>query len=102
MKQTTVEEVKARIDAGENLHLVDVREDWERAEFNIGGLHHRLGLIQTMETGPLDEWKDEEVIVYCRSGKRSANACLMLETMGFKNVVNMEGGVLSWIQAFGM
>ena len=101
MKQTSVEELKARLDSGENIHLVDVREDNERADFNIGGLHHRLGLIQQMDTEPLDEWKDEEVIIYCRSGKRSAHACLMLESMGFTNVVNLEGGILSWIQKFG-
>lgn len=89
------------MDAGENIHLVDVREDNERAEFNIGGLHHRLGLIQSMDTEPLDDWKDEEVLVYCRSGKRSANACLILETMGFTNVVNVEGGVLAWQEKFG-
>jgi rhodanese-related sulfurtransferase len=101
MKQTTSEILKARLDAGENIHLVDVREDEERREFNIGGIHHRLGLIQTMETDPLDDWKEEEIIVYCRSGKRSANACMILETMGFTNVVNLEGGLLAWQEKFG-
>ncbi|MES2646572.1 MAG: rhodanese-like domain-containing protein [Bacteroidota bacterium] len=101
MKQTTAEILKSRLDAGENIHLVDVREDDERKEFNIGGIHHRLGLIQTMETDPLDDWKEEEIIVYCRSGKRSANACMILETMGFTNVVNLEGGVLAWQEKFG-
>lgn len=101
MTKTTVEEIKARLDAGEDVHLVDVREDDERAEFNIGGIHHRLGLIQTMQTDPLDDWKDEEVVVYCRSGKRSTNAALILETIGFTNVVNLEGGVLAWQDKFG-
>jgi rhodanese-related sulfurtransferase len=101
MKQTSVTELKNRLDAGEKIHLVDVREDSERAEFNIGGLHHKLGLIHHMDTEPLDAWKDEEIIIYCRSGKRSANACLILESMGFKNTVNLEGGVLAWIDKFG-
>ena len=96
MKQTTAAELKARLDAGENIHLLDVREDDERREYNIGGLHHKLGLIQTMQTDPLDDWKEDEIVVYCRSGKRSATACLILETMGFKNMVNLEGGVLAW------
>jgi rhodanese-related sulfurtransferase len=96
MTQITVEELKSRLDNGEAVHLVDVREDHERADFNIGGLHHRLGLIQNMDTEPLDDWKDEEVIVYCRSGGRSTQACMMLESMGFKNVVNVKGGMLDW------
>jgi rhodanese-related sulfurtransferase len=96
MTEITTEELKKRLDNGEPLHLVDVREDYEREEYNIGGLHHRLGLIQTMDTEPLDDWKDDEVIVYCRSGARSTQACLMLESMGFKNVVNLKGGMLDW------
>jgi rhodanese-related sulfurtransferase len=96
MTQITVEELKSRIDSGEAVHLVDVREDHERADFNIGGIHHRLGLIQTMDTEPLDDWKDEEVIIYCRSGARSTQACMLLESMGFKNVVNLKGGMLDW------
>jgi rhodanese-related sulfurtransferase len=101
MKTITVEELKQRLDAGENIHLVDVREDDERADFNIGGLHHKLGYIQNLETEPLDGWKDDEVIVYCRSGKRSTNAALILESAGFSNVVNLEGGVLAWQEKFG-
>jgi rhodanese-related sulfurtransferase len=96
MTQITAEELKKRLDSGEPLHLVDVREDHERADFNIGGIHQRLGLIQNMDTEPLDDWKDEEVIVYCRSGARSTQACMMLESMGFTNVVNLKGGMLDW------
>ena len=101
MKQTTSEILKARLDAGENIHLVDVREDDERREFNIGGIHHRLGLIQTMETDPLDDWKEEEIIVYCRSGNRSGIASLIMEQAGFKNPVNLVGGMLAWQNKFG-
>lgn len=96
----TVEALKERIAAGEEPHLVDVREDSERLEFNIGGLHHKLGQILTMQTEPLDDWKNEEIIVYCRSGKRSMQACMVLETMGFTNTVNLEGGMLAWQEKF--
>ena len=96
MTQISVEELKARLDAGEAIHLLDVREDDERLEFNIGGIHHKLGLIQTMQTDPLDDWKDEEIVVYCRSGRRSVTACLIMETMGFANMVNLQGGMLDW------
>jgi rhodanese-related sulfurtransferase len=95
-------EIKARIDAGEKLHLVDVREPDERAEFNIGGTFMPLGNIQMMQIDELDELKNEEVICYCRSGNRSMQACLMLETFGFTNVKNLEGGMLDWREKFGV
>jgi rhodanese-related sulfurtransferase len=101
MKNITVEQLKERMDAGANLHLVDVRQPEEYAEFNIGGLLVPLGKIQSMQADELEEWKGEEVIVHCRSGKRSVTACLFLESMGFTNTVNVEGGTLAWIERFG-
>ena len=94
-------EIKARIDAGEKLHLVDVREPDERAEFNIGGHFLPLGNIQMMLIDDIEGLKNEEVICYCRSGKRSMQACMMLETFGFTNVKNVEGGMLDWREKFG-
>ena len=101
MKQMTVNELKTRMDAGEKLHVIDVREDNERADFNIGGTHFRLGQIQSMAIEDLEDLKNEEVIVYCRSGNRSQVACHLLEQMGFKNTVNLSGGMLDWIEKFG-
>jgi rhodanese-related sulfurtransferase len=95
-------EIKARIDAGEKLHLIDVREADERAEFNIGGHFLPLGNIQMMLIDDIDELKNEEVICYCRSGKRSMQACMMLETFGFTNVKNLEGGMLDWREKIGV
>jgi len=96
MQTITVEELKAKIDAGEKLNLVDVREPHENAEFNIGGILLPLGRVQTMETGEIDDLKDETVYIYCRSGNRSGQACLILETLGYKNVINVAGGMLAW------
>ncbi|HTI11521.1 MAG TPA: rhodanese-like domain-containing protein [Puia sp.] len=96
MRSISVEELKAKLDAGESLHLVDVREPAEHADFNIGGVLLPLGKIQTMQTDPIDDWKDEEVICYCRSGNRSGQACLILETAGFTNIVNVSGGMMAW------
>ncbi|HSC55162.1 MAG TPA: rhodanese-like domain-containing protein [Phnomibacter sp.] len=101
MKHITVEELKSRLDAGEAVHLVDVREDDERAEFNIGGLHHKLGLVQAMQFDDLEDLKGEEVIVYCRSGNRSQVAAHIMEAAGFTNIVNLSGGMLDWNAKFG-
>ena len=100
MNTITVEEVKARLDAGEKLNIVDVREPHENAEFNIGGLLLPLGKVQTMQVEDIEDLKDEEVILYCRSGNRSGQACLILETMGFKNTKNLVGGMLNWRETF--
>lgn len=100
MTNITADEVKQRMDAGEELHLVDVREPDERAAFNIGGNFLPLGKIQTMQTEDIDELKNEEIIFYCRSGNRSGQACLILETMGFTNVKNLTGGMIDWQEKF--
>lgn len=100
MTNITPEEVKQRMDAGETLHLVDVRQPEENAEFNIGGILLPLGKIQSMQTDDIDNLKNEEVICYCRSGNRSGNAALFLEQMGFTNVKNLKGGMLAWKENF--
>lgn len=101
MKTITAEELKARIDAGEELNIVDVREPHEHEEFNIGGTLYPLGRILSMDVDELENLKDKEVIFYCRSGNRSGQACMFAETMGFTNVVNLTGGMLNWRQVFG-
>ncbi|MBL7728902.1 MAG: rhodanese-like domain-containing protein [Dinghuibacter sp.] len=97
----TVQELKARMDAGEKINLLDVREPEEYAEFNIGAQLVPLGKIRNMDTEEIDHLKNEEVIIHCRSGARSAQACMLLEQMGFTQTKNVEGGVLAWIQQFG-
>ena len=96
MKNITVEELKARMDAGEQLNVIDVREPDEYAEFNIGAKLIPLGNIQAMQIDELEELKDQELILHCRSGKRSMTACLFLESMGFTDTKNLEGGMLAW------
>lgn len=96
MQTITVEDLKAKLDAGEQIHLVDVREPHEHAEFNIGGILLPLGKVQTMQVDEIEDLKDETIYVYCRSGNRSGQACLILGTMGFQNLVNVTGGMLAW------
>jgi len=100
MTTITAAEVKKRLDAGEQLHIIDVREPHENAEFNIGGLLLPLGRVQTMQIDDIDNLKDEEVIVYCRSGNRSGQACQILDMAGFKNTKNLVGGMLNWREEF--
>ena len=95
-----VRELKAKSDAGEQLVLVDVREPDERTAFNIGGKHIPLGTVPA-RIQELAGHEDEEIVVYCRSGKRSAMAQQYFRQAGFKNVRNLEGGMLAWVDAFG-
>jgi rhodanese-related sulfurtransferase len=101
MQTISVEELKARIDAGETLHLLDVREPFEHEDFNIGGVLVPLGKIQTLQTDEIDDWKDQEIICYCRSGNRSGQACMILEGAGFSNLKNLSGGMNAWQDRIG-
>ncbi len=96
MQTITVEELKSRMDNGEKLHVIDVREPHEYEEYNIGAKLIPIGQIQTMQVDEIENLKEEELIIHCRSGKRSAMACQILETMGFTNTKNLEGGILDW------
>lgn len=96
MQTITTDELKKRLDAGEQPNLLDVREEYERADFNIGGRHVPLGKLQMVQLDDIEDWKNEEVIIYCRSGNRSGIAANMLEHLGYKNVKNLVGGMLDW------
>jgi rhodanese-related sulfurtransferase len=100
MQNITPEEVKTRMDAGESLNLVDVREPSEHADFNIGGTLIPLGQIMHYEVEDIEGMKEQEVICYCRSGNRSGQAAMLLESMGFSNVKNLVGGMLAWQDKF--
>ena len=101
MKEITVEQLKARIDSGEKINLIDVREPAEYQEYNIGATLIPLGNIQAMAIDELEDLRDEEIIIHCRSGKRSQTACILLEQYGFTNTTNVIGGVLAWQEKFG-
>jgi len=88
-------ELKQRM-VSEKINLIDVRQPEEHAEFNIGGILLPLGNIMSMQIDEIEDLRNEEVICYCRSGQRSMQAAMMLETMGFTNVKNLAGGMLGW------
>ena len=91
--QITVKELKRRIDAGEDVQLIDVREPYEYQIAQIGGklipqndLPLRLAEID----------RDREVVVHCRSGARSQRIAEFLKQAGYPRVVNLAGGILAW------
>lgn len=91
----TVEELKTRLDGGEKLNILDVREQHEYDEFNLNGKLIPLGSLQN-QLEELEDWKDQEIIVHCRSGARSNMAKQIMLASGFTNVRNLLGGVLDW------
>lgn len=101
MTNTTVAAVAERLDKGEALNMIDVREQGEYAEDNIGAVLVPLSDIRNFEADAIEDLKDKELIVHCRSGVRSMEACMLLEQMGFSNVVNLEGGIMHWRAVLG-
>jgi rhodanese-related sulfurtransferase len=93
MKEISVQELKEKIDKGEDFQLIDVREDFEYQVSNLGGELIPLGGI-LIETDKIA--RDKEVVIMCRSGKRSAAAVMQLEAQGFTNLYNLYGGILAW------
>ncbi|WP_080837409.1 rhodanese-like domain-containing protein [Cohnella massiliensis] len=92
-KTTTPQEVAARLNSGEKLNMLDVREPEEWAAGHVAGSKH-IPLGQLSERlHELDP--SQETIVICRSGNRSGLACELLSEKGF-NVVNMTGGLNAW------
>jgi rhodanese-related sulfurtransferase len=94
MKEVTAEELKQLIDSKSDIQLIDVREPAEFESANISGLLIPLGTIP-QNVDKIE--KDKQVIIMCRSGKRSANAISFLENnFGFENLYNLDGGILAW------
>jgi rhodanese-related sulfurtransferase len=94
MKEITVEELKEKIDNKEDFQLIDVREPHEHEFVNIEGELIPLGTV--MDNADKIS-KDKPVIIYCRSGARSATAIMNLEKQfGFTNLYNLKGGILAY------
>jgi len=96
MPDITTTELKQRLQAGQTPHIIDVREPWEVEESRIQGSQNiPLGTLPT-KLDDLEDLKNEEVIVHCKSGGRSASAKAFLTQQGFTNVRNLEGGMLAY------
>jgi rhodanese-related sulfurtransferase len=96
MNQLTPYQVKEWEGSGKSFLLIDIREDWERAAYNIGGVHIPLGTLM----GRLSEIpKDKDVVLYCEKGIRSTIAIQRLEGYGYHNLFNLSGGMKAWKEA---
>jgi len=94
MIEISVQELKAMIDAKEELFILDVREEYEYEAANIGATLIPMGdIMERVNEVP----KDKKVVVHCRSGKRSATVINALEqNFGYTNLVNLKGGIIAW------
>ena len=100
MQDITVQELKERLDKEEDFFVIDVREAAEYQEFNIGAEHIPLGqLIAQVED--LEDYKNTEIVIHCRSGRRSEAAKQILLQHGFPKVRNLLGGMLAWQEKYG-
>lgn len=93
--QISVETLKRKLDAGEPVFVLDVREPHEYPIANLGAPLIPVGQIE-QRMGELADQKDAEIVVHCRSGARSQKAAVALKNAGFHNVSNLSGGILAW------
>jgi len=99
VKETNVPEVKKRMDGGEKLLLVDVREDNEWANGHLpGAVHMGRGIIERDIEAKVPE-TSTTIILYCGGGFRSALVADNLQKMGYTNVESMDGGWRGWVEA---
>ncbi len=87
-------EVKLILDSRNSTRLIDVREEWE----------NKIAKIEGSELMPLSNFmsrinelnKDDDLIFYCHKGVRSTNVCNYLANQGFRNLINLKGGIDAW------
>lgn len=91
--QLTVKELKQRIDTGEDVYILDVREPYEYQIANLGG---KLIPINNLPQRLAEIDRNREIIVQCKSGGRSQLAAELLHQAGYPKVINLTGGILAW------
>jgi rhodanese-related sulfurtransferase len=96
VRETDVDAVKKKIDAGEKFTLIDVREESEFAKDHLpGAIHLGKGIIERDIEARVPDL-EAEIALYCGGGFRSALAADNLQKMGYKNVISMDGGIRGW------
>jgi rhodanese-related sulfurtransferase len=95
MKDIEVEELKERLEKKDAFVFVDVREAYEYEDDNLGALNIPLAQLPN-KLSEIENHKDDEIIIHCRSGARSGNAKQFLESKGYTKVRNVLGGLLAY------
>ncbi len=100
MRTISVHQLKEKLDNNENFIFLDVREPSEYAAANLNATLLPLGNIANGQIESIEDYRDREVVIHCRSGMRSMQACMLLEQLGFTNTVNVQGGILAWQEVY--
>ena len=97
MNNISPKDLKDWIDSSKDYQIIDVREPWERDFGSIDGSEH---IVMNLLTTSLEKIRQDcDVVVYCRSGARSAAVAHHLETqLGYTNIHNLEGGITAWAE----
>jgi adenylyltransferase/sulfurtransferase len=100
MKEISVSELKNLVEQKADFQLIDVREEHEFEEANLNGILIPMGeVLDRVE----EISRDKQVVVHCRSGKRSATVISALEAQhGYTNLYNLKGGILAYIEEIGL
>jgi rhodanese-related sulfurtransferase len=100
INQMPVEELKRRLDAGDDLVVLDVREPHEFMIANLTGTKPDVKFIPLGDLGKrigeLEEFRDREIVVHCKMGGRSQKAAEQLQAAGFTKLHNLAGGITAW------
>ena len=94
VNEISAEQLKARLDQGDDIQLLDIRSDPEVQQGIVPRSQHLPMHLIPLKLQDLP--KDKDVILYCRSGARSFHACAFLMQQGVSNVINLRGGILDW------
>ena len=96
IRQTNVDDTKRRLDRGEHLTLIDVREESEYAADHLpGAISLGKGIIERDIEARFPDTA-QQLVLYCGGGYRSALAADNLQKMGYTNVISMDGGIRAW------
>src|SRR5262249_12361451 len=99
IREISVEEVKRKLDAGDQFQFIDVREDHEWNQDHAAGARHLGRGIIERDVEKIETDKSAEIVLYCGGGFRSALAADNLQKMGYTNVLSMAGGIKAWREA---
>jgi rhodanese-related sulfurtransferase len=97
VKEIDAADLQSRIEPGEDIALIDIRSDAEVAQGILPDAEHLPMHLIPLRMHDLP--KDRDVVLYCRSGARSYHACNFLGQQGVDNVINLRGGIISWVRS---